>query len=135
MTDAPLVSKKLALIETYVRELEQISEPERLERDVRERRFVEHTLQIAIQAALDVASHIVSDERLGEPNSNRELFETLGSGGWLQPPLCVKLAMMAGFRNIVVHGYAEVDVAIVRDVLRNHLSDLIEFVSAVRARL
>jgi uncharacterized protein YutE (UPF0331/DUF86 family) len=34
---------------------------------VRERRFVEHTIQIAIQAALDVASHIISDERLGEP--------------------------------------------------------------------
>ncbi len=41
--------------------------------DLREQRFVEHTLQIAIQAALDVASHIVSDRRLGEPRTNREL--------------------------------------------------------------
>ena len=43
--------------------------------DIREERFVSHTLQLAIQASLDAASHIVSDERLGEPRTNRELFE------------------------------------------------------------
>src|SRR4051812_12224986 len=48
-----------------------------LDRDARERRFVEHTLQIAIQAMRDVASHIVSDERLGEPRTNQELLELL----------------------------------------------------------
>jgi predicted nucleotidyltransferase len=34
-------------------ELERAADPSRVEGDVRERRFVEHTLQIAIQAALD----------------------------------------------------------------------------------
>ena len=67
MTDAELVAKKLALIETYVAELERLARPDQIASDVRERRFVEHTLQIAIQAALDGASHIVSDSRLGEP--------------------------------------------------------------------
>jgi predicted nucleotidyltransferase len=58
-----------------VRELRELANPAALASDVRERRFVEHTLQIAIQAMLDVASHIVSDERLGDPETNRELFE------------------------------------------------------------
>jgi hypothetical protein len=44
---------------------------------VREERFVEHTLQTAIQAAIDVTGHIVSDERLGEPRTNREMFDLL----------------------------------------------------------
>jgi len=48
---------------------------------VRERRFIGHTLQLAIQAALDLASHIVSDERLGEPATNRELFSLLARAG------------------------------------------------------
>ena len=73
MTDPELIAKKLALIETCVRELQTLSRPAEIARDVREERFVEHTLQIAIQAALDVASHIVSDERLGEPRTNRVL--------------------------------------------------------------
>jgi uncharacterized protein YutE (UPF0331/DUF86 family) len=73
VTDPDLIAKKLALIETSVRELQMLARPEEMWRDIREERFVEHTLQIAIQAALDIASHIVSDERLGEPRTNREL--------------------------------------------------------------
>jgi uncharacterized protein YutE (UPF0331/DUF86 family) len=67
MTDADLLGKKLAQIETCLGDLRRLARPDVLDSDLRERRFIEHTLQIAIQAALDVASHIVSDERLGEP--------------------------------------------------------------------
>ena len=77
MTDAELVAKKLALIETCIEQLRTLSRPDQIERDVREERFVEHTLQLAIQAALDAASHVVSDERLGEPDSNRDLIAIL----------------------------------------------------------
>ena len=75
MTDLDLVAKNLAFIETWVRELRDLGRPDKLEEDVHEGRFVAHTLQIAIYAAMDVASHIVSDERLGEPRTNRELFD------------------------------------------------------------
>jgi uncharacterized protein YutE (UPF0331/DUF86 family) len=56
-------------VETYVAELRREVDLERLPTDVKERRFVEHTLQIAIQACLDVALHVVSDDRLGEPRT------------------------------------------------------------------
>ncbi len=135
MTDEDLVAKKLALIETYVRELRTLSKPQEISTEVRERRFAEHTLQIAIQAAIDVASHIVSDNRLGEPATNSQLFEILTQAGWLHPSQTDRLRKMAGFRNVLVHGYASVDPAIVRDVVENHLGDLVEFVAAVRARL
>lgn len=135
MTDAELVAKKLALIETWVRELRTLGRPAELERDVREQRFVEHTLQIAIQAALDVASHIVSDERLGEPRTNQETFDLLSRAGWLDADLAVTLRAAVGFRNVLVHGYAGVDVAIVKDIVENHLGDLLAFVAAIRARI
>ncbi len=41
MTDAELVAKKLAFIETSCRELRQLADLERIRTDVRERRFVE----------------------------------------------------------------------------------------------
>ena len=109
MTDAQLLEKKLALIETCVSDLRRLARPTLLATDVREERFAEHTLQIAIQAALDAASHIVSDARLGEPRSNRELFALLARAGWVGDELARSLSAMAGFRNVLVHGYDTVD--------------------------
>ena len=135
MTDADLVAKKLAEIETYVQELRTLARPEALESDVREERFIAHTLQLAIQSALDVASHIVSDDRLGEPATNRELFELLARHDWISAEPAEDLARMAGFRNLLVHDYAKIDLEIVRDVVENRLGDLLGFVEAIRERL
>ncbi|WP_295883550.1 DUF86 domain-containing protein [uncultured Thiohalocapsa sp.] len=135
MTDADLVRKKLAFIETCVADLRRLAEPARIEHDLREERFVEHTLQVAIQAALDVGSHIVSDDRLGEPESNRALFELLVRAGWVPRALGTVLSDMDGFRNILVYGYQAVDPAAARDVVEHHLDDLLGYVAAVRARL
>lgn len=135
MTDPELVAKKLAFIETCVRELRTLSRPERIADDLREERFVEHTLQLAIQAALDVGSHIVSDDRLGEPETSRDVFRLLGRAGVIPADLSGRLEQMAGFRNVVVHLYQEVDLGIVRDVVENHLGDLLEFAAAVRRKL
>lgn len=75
--DRELIAKRLAFIETCLRELRTNARLEALETDLREQRYIEHTLQLAIQAALDVASHVVSEDRLGEPRTNREFFELL----------------------------------------------------------
>ncbi len=135
MTDPALVAKRLAIVETCVRELRELARPSAVSSDIREARFVEHTLQIAIQAALDVASHIVSDERLGEPRTYRELFDLLERAGWIEPTLAGSLRDMAGFRNILVHGYDTVDLAIVQDVVEHHLDDLLQFTESVRKRI
>jgi len=135
VTDAELVARMLASLETYVRDLRQLARPGRIEDDVKEERFVLHTLQLAAQTALDAASHIVSDERLGEPGNNAELFGLLAQGGWIPAHLAEPLADMARFRNMVVHGYATVDLGIVRDVVEHHLDDLLDFVRFIRTRM
>ena len=135
MTDVELVAKKLAFIETLVEELRTLSRPEEIAHDVREERFVEHTLQMAIQAALDVASHVVSDHRFGEPRSNRELFEILARRGWISERLLATLRRVVGFRNILVHGYERVHLDIVRGIVEDDLGDLLDFVEQVRSRL
>lgn len=117
MTNRELVAKKLAFIETCVADLRRLARPEILATDLREERFVEHTLQLAIQAAQDVASHIVADERLGEPKTNRELFDLISRAGWISGAEAEILGNMSGFRNILVHGYGDIDLSIVRDVV------------------
>lgn len=135
MSDADLVAKKLAFIETCVRELQELAHPELIEQDPREERFVAHTLQLAIQAALDVASQIASDDRLGEPDNNRRLFELLVENGWVPATRSKSLSRMVGFRDVLVHGYQDVDKAVVRDVVENRLGDLMAYVGAVRGRM
>lgn len=135
MTEGALVEKKLARILQSVQELRSMADPATLGQDLRTERFVLYTLQTAIQAALDVASHVVSDDRLGEPRTNAELFILLQRAGWVPLELLPHLRAMVGFRNVVVHGYDDVDLSIVREILTHHLSDLERFVEAVRARL
>jgi uncharacterized protein YutE (UPF0331/DUF86 family) len=135
MVDAELVEKKLAFIETCVDDIRRLANLELIESDIREERFVSHTLQLAIQAALDVASHLVSDMRLGEPETNRELFSLLHEGLGIPDVLVDTLARMAGFRNILVHGYQALDRQILRHVAEHNLDDLNSFVNAVRTRL
>lgn len=135
MTDPALVEKKLATIVSAVSDLRRLARLDRLRHDIREQRFIEHTLQVAIQAALDVASHIVSDEALGEPVTNRQLFDLLARAGSLDAALAARLSRMAGFRNVLVHGYDDVDLAVVEDIVRHRLDDLLEFIAAVNRRL
>ena len=135
MTDAELIAKKIAFIETCVRELRELAQPELIDSDIREQRFVALTLQLAIQAALDCASHIASARRLGEPETNRVLFDLLARDGWIDDELAAVMQAMAGFRNVLVHGYQSIDTSILRDIVDNRLSVLLVFVSAIRDRL
>lgn len=135
MTDAEIVAKKLAEIETYLAQLRREADLGQIEDDVKEERFVTHTLQLAIQAALDVANHVVADDRLGEATSYGELFSLMANGGWIERDLAEKLRRMAGFRNLLVHGYGEIDLAKVRGIVEGDLGDLESFVRQVRLRL
>lgn len=63
MVDADLVLKKLAFIETCVEDLRRLARPALIETDLREERFVVHTLQLAIQASLDAALARDADAR------------------------------------------------------------------------
>jgi uncharacterized protein YutE (UPF0331/DUF86 family) len=135
MTDQGLLEKKLAFIETCVCQLRELARPEQIENDIREERFTAYTLQIAIQASLDIASHIVSDRRLGEPVTNRELFDLLCKDRWISAELAETMRKMAGFRNIVVHGYHRMEPLILRDIVENRLDDILAFTAAIRARL
>jgi uncharacterized protein YutE (UPF0331/DUF86 family) len=135
MTDLPLVEKRLAIIGTCVADIRRLARVDRLDTDILQRRFVERTLQVAIQAALDVGSHIVSERRLGEPATNKDLFRFLERDGWIAADLRGRLAAMAGFRNVIVHGYDDVDLGVVRDVVVNRLDDLSFFVDCIRRKL
>jgi uncharacterized protein YutE (UPF0331/DUF86 family) len=55
--------------------------------------------------------------------------------GWLSPGLTDTMHNMAGFRNVVVHGYQTLDKAILVDIVSNRLEDLLNFAKAIRQSL
>lgn len=95
MVDADLLLKKAAFIRSCLRELRELGRLEQIRSDLREERFVVHTLQLACQAALDLASHVVSDQALGEPQTNRELFALLQQAGLIDTDLAASMARLA----------------------------------------
>jgi len=135
VTDPDLVGKKLARIESSVDELRELARPELLRDDIFHRRFVERTLQIAIQAAMDIAAHVIADDWLGEPRNARDMFGLLARKNVIDRSLAARLESMVGFRNIVVHEYDDIDLDKVRQILANDLDDLLIFAAAMRARL
>lgn len=134
MIDDDLVAKRLAYVVDGVERLRRYAQPERLLVDPVQLGFVEHTLQNAIQAMLDVASSVVSSLRLGEPRTNAELFDRLSQAGWIPAARVDVYRRIVAFRNILVHRYVEVDAAVVRSILDRHVDDLLAFVREIREK-
>jgi len=88
-------------------------------------------LQRAIQLTIDIASHIISTEKLGLPQSLRDTFLILQKKGVIDEVTCALMSKMVGFRNIAFHDYQTIDPAILHAVVNNHLGDFERFYTAV----
>lgn len=86
------------------------------------------------ELALDLANIVVRDRGLGVPQSGRDGFKLLADANLIAPALADRLQRMVGFRNIAVHQYQKLDVAIVEAILRRDLDDLLAYARAI-ARL
>ena len=88
------------------------------------RAAVERHLQLALQAAIDAAAHVLAEEYPENPSTYREVFEILARHGVLEPDLATRLGRATGLRNLLVHGYLEVDPARIWESL-DELDDLV----------
>jgi len=91
-------------------------------------------IQRACEAALDIGQHLIRLERLGVPQSSRDVFRLLAAGGWIDTALADVLQRMVGFRNIAVHDYQTLQLPITVAVIRDHLDDFLAFARAVLHR-
>jgi uncharacterized protein YutE (UPF0331/DUF86 family) len=98
------------------------------DRDLRLR--TERALQLALQVCIDVGAHVISELGVDAPESYRGVFATLANAEVLEPRLAERLGMAAGLRNLLVHGYADLDDRQVWAAL-GRLDDLRAFAAAV----
>ncbi len=137
MVDMILLERLVSDIKINIKDLKQASDItwEVYQTDKRSRRFVERTLHITIEACLDAAHHIISDEQFREPSSYRDTFAVLTENKILTTDDLERFHKMASFRNLLVHYYERIDDAIVYGIFKNNLSDFEIFVERITAYL
>ncbi|HET8642319.1 MAG TPA: DUF86 domain-containing protein [Pseudonocardiaceae bacterium] len=84
----------------------------------------------AIEGCARVAQHLIADKGWRVADSNADSVRRLAAEGVLTPELAEAVARAVGFRNILVHEYAELDNHRVVANL-DRLEDLRGFVTAV----
>lgn len=88
---------------------------------------------VAIEAAIDASRHVATSAGLRGARDFADSFVVLGEAGHLEAELVERLRRMAGFRNLLVHGYAVVDDGRVVEILKTELGDLDQFRQQVAA--
>jgi uncharacterized protein YutE (UPF0331/DUF86 family) len=88
-------------------------------------------IQRACEAALDMGQHLIRREKLGIPQSARDVFTLLAQGDWISTALAESLKHMVGFRNIAVHDYQAMQLPITVSIIESHLDEFLQYSQAV----
>lgn len=94
----------------------------------------ERHLQVALQAVIDVALHILAEDSDRTPEEYGAAFPALAAEEVIDADLASRLRLAAGLRNLLVHAYADVDPVRIWGHLE-HLTDLEAFATAVQRYL
>ena len=100
-------------------------------RDVRD--LVSFRVYLAVQEAIDLCSHIIADQGWGPVASLRDHFTLMESKGVLPAALAGQLATAVKVRNLVGHGYADVDPGKMREAAATLVSLVDPFCHAILA--
>lgn len=88
-------------------------------------------IQRACEAALDMGQHLIFRERLGVPQSARDVFTILAQTGWIDETLATNLKNMVGFRNIAVHEYQTLQLPVIEYIINERLNDFLQYTAAI----
>lgn len=127
-----LVLNKIILIRhavSRIRSRRHLSEAQFLQ-DADAQDVVLFNFQIAIQGCLDLADHLISDEEWGIPGSFGEAMDKLAEHGLFSMEAAERYKKMGRFRNLVVHGYARVDMREVYKIMSTGPESIEKFVEA-----
>ena len=104
--------------------------PQSLRADSDLRWAIERGLQLCAQNALDISSHLASAAGL-DPATYGSSIDCLVEAKVLPVQFGERFRGVAGFRNVLVHGYLDVDLDLVARLLSDSLDDFEEFAGHV----
>lgn len=135
MQDDVLINKAATVERCVARAREEYErEPATFATDLTRQDAATLNVQRACEAVLDMGQHLVRRERLGVPQSSRDVFELLARGKWIDATLADALKRMVAFRNIAVHDYQSLLLPILVSVVTLHLGEFLEFTQTILMR-
>lgn len=128
MVDEVLINKKSTIGRCVTRAIEEYAkDPLTFAADVTRQEAGILNVVRACEAALDMGFYLIRRERLGVPQSRRDVFELLYRAGWAEKTSLQNLKNMVGFSNISLHDYQELQLPITIEIITQHLSSFLEF--------
>lgn len=129
MDEEEKISRKLRFMKKYVDFLREYKSKsvEELEKDDLLKAAIERNFQLAIESALDIGEVIISERDFEKPEEYRDIMLILRKHEILPEEFAERFSRAAGFRNILVHMYEEVDARKLNEYLQNNLEDFSEF--------
>ena len=128
------IERRLERLSTCLKKLEPFKAKKKGEllKDPYLQDIVERNLEVSAQAVIDIANRIISIEGLEKPRDYYEAIIRLGESGILPKEFAQHLAPIAGFRNILVHDYMDINWDEVYNNLLQ-LNDISHFIDIVKA--
>ncbi|PJJ97092.1 toxin-antitoxin antitoxin component [Lysobacteraceae bacterium NML03-0222] len=125
MIDDVLINKATTIERCVQRAREEYDRaPDTFASDITRQDAAILNIQRACEAALDMGQHLIRREKLGVPQSSRDVFALLAK-------LAERLQAMVGFHNIAVHDYQALQMPIVIAVITHHLDDFCAYSKAL----
>jgi uncharacterized protein YutE (UPF0331/DUF86 family) len=86
---------------------------------------------VAIESAIDICNHTISQNGYRSPEDYADTFQVLGEQGAFDKDFIKVLKDMAKFRNRLIHLYWEVDDKQVYEILQSRLDDFKTFLDNI----
>lgn len=127
--DERIIQKKLQYLLRYGVKLKKLKRYtlEEISEDLEKTWAIEHGLQLAIQVIMDIGNHILVAIGEYEVEDYTDVIDKLGEREVIPPKFAEKIRGMAGFRNILIHEYTDVDISEVYEIIQNRLEDFEQF--------
>lgn len=137
MVDSDLILAKAGSVKKH---LNRIAEKREVDlgiflNDIDRQESILFNVQMAVQNCVDIAAHIISEDGLGVPGSTTEMFFALQNHGYLDQDLTTAMVKAVGFRNLIAHEYAKIELEQVYEIAHNDIGDLNAYLKAIIEKL
>ena len=133
MVDRHLAAAKLAELADRIERVQRPCSPTvdalRANRDALD--LVSFNLMLAVQSCADLAGHLIADEGWPAAVNLASGFNRLRDEGVISAAAAASLCKAVGLRNVVAHGYAGINPAMVHSAAVSGVGDLEAFAQQV----